>query len=79
VVVRVGIRLLDDMLQALFSQAQMARMARGLEPDLGISRWLVIAHGLTGYFYNPFARSPRPVPAPPAIAPATASPTKAAA
>lgn len=77
--VRVGIRLLDDMLQALFSQAQMARMARGREPDLDISRWLVIAHGLTGYLYNPLVRSPRSprsLPAPRAIAP---SPTKATA
>jgi hypothetical protein len=32
----------------------MARMARGLSPDVGISRWRVIAHALTGYFYNPF-------------------------
>lgn len=57
--VKVGIRLLDDMLQAAFSQAQMARMARGLLPDLGISRWRVLAHAFAGYFYNPF-RSTKP-------------------
>jgi 2,4-dienoyl-CoA reductase-like NADH-dependent reductase (Old Yellow Enzyme family) len=56
---RVGVRILDGMLQALFSQAQMARIARGLEPDLGLSRWLVLALGLTGYLYNPFRRTAR--------------------
>jgi hypothetical protein len=51
---RVGIRLLDDMLQAFFCQVQFARMARGLDPDPGLSRWRIVFAGiLNAYAYNP--------------------------
>lgn len=53
----VGVRLLDDLLQAAFAQAQLARMARGLAPDLGLSRWGVVLSTIVhGYLWNPFRR-----------------------
>jgi len=54
----VSVRLFDDLLQAAFAQTQLARMARGLEPDLTISPWRVIVSTiLHGYLWNPFRRS----------------------
>jgi 2,4-dienoyl-CoA reductase-like NADH-dependent reductase (Old Yellow Enzyme family) len=65
---RVGIRLFDDLLQSLFSQAQMARLAAGLAPDANLSRWWVLLAGIVhGYLWSPFRSDPRPaMPRPPA-------------
>ena len=54
----VSVRLFDDLLQAAFAQAQLARMARGLDPDLTISPWRVIVSTiLHGYLWNPYRRA----------------------
>ncbi len=62
--VRIGVSMLDALLQTMFSQEQLARMGRGLDPDLGISRLRVLFFGIIhGYFYNPFRTMRRPAPA----------------
>lgn len=70
----VGIRILDDLLQAAFAQEQLGRMSRGLAPDLGISQWGVILSAIVhGFLWNPF-RAARPRALPPkslATAPST--------
>ncbi|MBX3188646.1 MAG: NADH:flavin oxidoreductase/NADH oxidase family protein [Labilithrix sp.] len=59
----VGIRLADDLLHTLFSQAQLARMSHGLAPDPGMSRWRVLLAGIwNGYVANPFACPAAPSP-----------------
>jgi len=45
-----GFRLVDDMLQSMWHQAQMWRMARGLEPSVKVSRAYALAAGI----YNAF-------------------------
>ena len=53
--VRLGLPVLDDLLQTMFSQVQIARMGQGLDPDLGYSRLRTLALGIFhGYVYNPF-------------------------
>ena len=44
--IRSRVRLVDDALQALWYQAQIHRMARGQEPDLGLSRWGALWRGM---------------------------------
>jgi 2,4-dienoyl-CoA reductase-like NADH-dependent reductase (Old Yellow Enzyme family) len=54
---RVGIRLVDDMMQSFWFNQQMHRMARGLEPDLNRSRLLTLMVGVkTNLIWNPFRR-----------------------
>ncbi len=61
---RVGVRVLDDLLQAAYAQAQFARMARGSAPDTTLSPWRVIlANFVHGYLWNPF-RKTRALPSP---------------
>lgn len=60
---RLGIRLFDDMLQIVWFQAQLRRMARGLEPDPGLGRIRALLAGFfRNYAFNPLrlrgARSP---------------------
>src|SRR5262249_14712668 len=58
-----GIKKLDGLIQAAFYQAQIRRLARGLEPQLGLSR----AGAVLAYI-----RGPRPLREPPAALPAVA-------
>lgn len=48
--VELGIKMFDDMLQSLWHQEQMKRMARGKEPKLQLSRLLALGKGI----YNTF-------------------------
>jgi 2,4-dienoyl-CoA reductase-like NADH-dependent reductase (Old Yellow Enzyme family) len=45
-----GLRLVDDMLQNFFPQAQLARIAAGMEPDTTISRSRVLFEGLVQHY-----------------------------
>ncbi|NUM53359.1 MAG: NADH:flavin oxidoreductase/NADH oxidase family protein [Candidatus Hydrogenedentes bacterium] len=56
VVPRSRVKLFDDMLQSYWHNHQMKRMGRGLNPNLGASKWLVLAKGMIDQaLANPFA------------------------
>lgn len=61
---RVGIRLFDDMLQIQWFQAQLAKMAKGQEPDPDLGRWSTLLRGL-GHNYVQNVRSALTAPAAP--------------
>lgn len=48
--VNLGIKMFDDMLQSLWHQEQLHRMARGEEPDLRLGRMSTLAKGLWAIF-----------------------------
>ena len=53
---RTGVKMFDDMLQIVWYQAQLRRMAAGLAPDPDIGRWGPLASGfLRSYAFNPLA------------------------
>jgi len=55
--IRTNVKLFDDMLQSFWHNHQMKRMARGLDPNLGASKWLVLARGMAEQVIaNPFAQ-----------------------
>jgi 2,4-dienoyl-CoA reductase-like NADH-dependent reductase (Old Yellow Enzyme family) len=53
---KVGIRLLDSLLQLGWYQRQMARMGDGLDPDPGLSNWGTVLRVLGSNFATIFAR-----------------------
>ena len=53
---KLGVKLLDDMLQIVWYQAQLRRMGRGLEPRPTLGRWRALLGGFVrSYAFNPFA------------------------
>ena len=59
--VRVGIKLLDSMLQGAWYKRQLHRMADGHEPNPRASRWgALISAFASDYAFNPFRRRARP-------------------
>ena len=55
--IRTNVKLFDDMLQSFWHNHQMKRMARGLDPNLGASKWVVLAKGMAEQVIaNPFAK-----------------------
>ncbi len=63
----IGIKKLDDMLQVLWFQQQLHRMADGLEPDPTLGRWTALFRGIR---HTIFASS-KPAPALPERSPVT--------
>ena len=55
--IRTNVKLFDDMLQSFWHNHQMKRMAHGLDPNLGASKWVVLAKGMAEQVVaNPFAK-----------------------
>lgn len=55
--IRTHVQLFDDMLQSFWFNHQIKRMGRGLEPDIGASKWIVLAKGMAEQVLaNPFAK-----------------------
>jgi tRNA-dihydrouridine synthase len=53
--IRVGVKLLDDMVQSFWFNQQMQRMGRGLDPNPRRSKLLTLAAGFgTNLLWNPF-------------------------
>jgi hypothetical protein len=59
---RIGVKMFDDMLQIVWYQAQLRRMAAGQAPDPKIGRWGPLASGFfRNYAFNPLGfLLPRP-------------------
>jgi 2,4-dienoyl-CoA reductase-like NADH-dependent reductase (Old Yellow Enzyme family) len=54
--VRVGLKLLDDMMQTFWYCSQMRRMAAGIDPDPKLGRYGVLLRGLAASIPKPFAK-----------------------
>ena len=53
---RTRLRRIHDLLQVYWYQAQIHRMADGLEPDVGLSKWAAIWHGFRVTLFGPGRR-----------------------
>jgi 2,4-dienoyl-CoA reductase-like NADH-dependent reductase (Old Yellow Enzyme family) len=74
--VRSRLRIIDNMLQIYWYQAQLQRMGQGREPDPALGRWAGLWHGLRNSMFAPSSRNrARAAPAPVSTAAATATGT----
>jgi len=58
----IGVRAADDMLQVIWFQKQLKRMAKGQDPDPKLSPLSVLAGGVGDMAKLPFSRSPKSPP-----------------
>lgn len=58
--VRVGMKMIDDLLQVLWYQAQLIRMARGKEPDPGLGRWSTLLRMVPHAYWRSLVNRMRP-------------------